>query len=36
MKKEKRDKILEKAKLDKDKKYTDKQLEEVAKFLKVK
>ncbi|KKN51114.1 hypothetical protein LCGC14_0625780 [marine sediment metagenome] len=36
MKKEQRDKLLEKANLDKDKKYTDKQLEALAKFLKVK
>lgn len=36
MEKEKRDKILEKANLNKDKKYSDKQLETVAKFLKVK
>ena len=36
MKKELKEKIIEKAGLDKDKPYTDKQLEEVAKFLKVK
>ncbi len=36
MKKELKDKIIEKASLNKDGAYTDKQLEEVAKFLKVK
>ncbi len=36
MKKDLKDKIIEKAALNKDRDYTDKQLEEVAKFLKVK
>ena len=36
MKKEQRDKLLEKAGLDKGKEYTDKQLEALSKFLKVK
>lgn len=36
MKNELKDKIIEKAGLNKDKKYTDKQLEDVKDFLKVK
>ena len=36
MKKELKDKIIEKAGLSKDKPYTDKQLEAVKSFLKVK